>query len=293
LRIGGKQAQPQRPGRGAEGGGHAQVPLKDRGQPFLAHHLQRFTQSEEDADRRRGEGHPFGLHLRRALPIEVEARRAGVRLALPGRLADAQHGHAGWKHPSLLRRRDRDIDVPPINGQVDGADPTDPVDHQQPVVTLDHFGQRLQWIGHAGRGFVVGNQYGCDVRLASEQVVEIFGIRRLAPGHRQSSNAGAEPPGQVGEAIPERADRDREETLARRHEVGDGALQPTGSARGEDQHVVVGLEGPPQTDFELGQKGPELRATVIDHGRSHRLLHAIGHGRRAGDSQLMVLSHAS
>ena len=164
----GQQAQSQRVRRGPECRGHPQVPLKNGGQALLPHHDERLAQTKEDADRGSGEGHALRLHLLCPLPVEIETRRAGARLTLPGGLADAQHGDTRWEHPSLLRRRDCDVDAPRIDRQRNRADGADAVDDQQPVVALDHRGQCLQRIGHAGRGLVVGDQHGGDVRLAAQ-----------------------------------------------------------------------------------------------------------------------------
>ena len=138
----------------------------------------------------------------------------------------------------------------------------------------------------------MGNQHRGDVRLAAEQGVEIFRIDGLAPGEGQASHIGAKCLRQVGKTITEGANADREDALARRNDVRDGAFQSPGPAGGKDQHVVLRLEHPAQTGFQLGEEGPELGAAVVDHGSGHCPLHALGNGGRAGNPQLRGLSHA-
>ena len=111
-------------------------------------------------------------------------------------------------------------------------------------MTLDDLGQGSERVRHAGRRLVVGDQHGGDLRLAAEQGVQILGVGRLAPGQGQPRDVRAEGLRQVSKAIPEGADRDGEHAVARRHDVGDSALQSAGAARRKDHQVVLGLEGP-------------------------------------------------
>ena len=159
-------------------------------------------------------------------------------------------------------------------------------------MTLDDLSQGTERVGHARRGLVVGNEHGGDLRLVAEQGVQVLRVRRLAPGQGHPGDVRAECLGQIGKAITKGADRDREHALARRDDVADGALQAAGAARRKDQHVVLGLEGPAQTGFQLGKERPELGATVVDHRGRHCPLYAIGNGGRSGNPQLGGLNHA-
>src|SRR3984893_15097438 len=286
LRVGGEQAKPKRTPGCPECGGDAQMPLENAGQPLFAHHRQRLAQPKEDAYRGRGERHALGLQLLRTLPVKVETRSASVRLALPRGLTNAQHGHAGREHPSLLRRRDRNIHAPAIDRQLYLPHRADPIDHQQPLTALDDLGQRLQPVGHSRRGLVVRDQDCCDIRLFAQEVIEVLGIGGLAPRWRVADPLVAKGLRKIGKAVAEGTDGNREHPLTRRDEIGDRAFEAAGPARRKDQHVVLSLEGPLEARLELREKRLEFRTAVVDHRGVHRALNATRNGRRTRNTEL-------
>src|SRR5437588_631113 len=116
LRIG-EQTQPECGGRGLECGGDPAMPLEDGLQAFLAHHGERLTQPEHNAQRRGCKRHSLRLHGPGAFPIEVEPWSGRPLLALPCGRTDAEHRQAGRQHPSFLRRGHRDIDAQRSTGR--------------------------------------------------------------------------------------------------------------------------------------------------------------------------------
>ena len=159
------------------------------------------------------------------------------------------------------------------------------------MTALHDLGQRLQTIGDARRGLVVGNQDGRDLRLFAQKVVEVLRIGGFAPGRRVADHLGAKGLGQIGEAVTESANRDREHPLARRDKVDHRAFEAAGPAGRKNQDVILGLEGPLQARLELGQERFELGTTVVDHGGGHRAVDAVRDRRRTGNTQLWSLCH--
>ena len=141
-------------------------------------------------------------------------------------------------------------------------------------MTLDDLGKGLESVGHPRRRLVVGDQHRGDIGLAPQEVVKVLGISGLTPGKRVAGDIGAKGRREVSEAIAERADRHRQDALTGRDKIGDRALHATGPGGRKDQHLVLGLERPPQPSLELRKQCPELGTTMVDHRGIHGLQNA-------------------
>ena len=73
---------------------------------------------------------------------------------------------------------------------------------------------------------------GRDLWLGLQRVADVVGAGRLAPFVRQHRDVGAVLLGDRGEALPESADADGEDLVARRERVDDGGFEPAGAGAG-------------------------------------------------------------
>src|SRR6266851_601734 len=86
------------------------MPLVYLLEALFLEHAQPFLKREGDAHRRGERRHAFVGPRLRFLPVEIEPRRASLRLLSPGAIAHTDQRQSRRRHPSLLRAADGDID---------------------------------------------------------------------------------------------------------------------------------------------------------------------------------------
>ena len=152
------------------------------------------------------------------------------------------------------------------------------------VDRLADFADRRQ---AAGRGFAVQDAHRLDlVRLVLAQMLfDQLGIGADAPVGLDEFGLQAEP---LGHHLPERrelAGLDHEHAIARRQRVGQRCFPGAGAGRGVDDHRLRGLEdGLDALQHALGHLG-EFRPALVDQRHVDGAQHAVGNGRRSGNSR--------
>ena len=108
----------------------------------------------------------------------------------------------------------------------------------------------------------------------------------LAPFDLDLGDIGAVRPGDLGEPVAERADRDAEHAIARREDVDDGRLEAARAGGRDHRDVARRPEIRLHAVEDPGQHRGELRAAVVDHLAGAGLADARRERGRAGDPQV-------
>ena len=185
--------------------------------PLIPHHAQRDLQRVVDRDGRGVRRLPLVMRLARGGKIPVKARQACGPRRLPGALADAEHGHAGRRHPGFLRARHHHVEIPRVGQQRRGNEPADGVDQEQ------HVGSRraryprdsLDRVQHAGRGFVLCEEHGTSARMCLQRLRHAASVGRAAPRIVERVDHQAKGHGDPGETVAEDAGAHGEDLVAR------------------------------------------------------------------------------
>ena len=196
-------------------------------------------------------------------PVEVEPRVLGGLGGLPRHGRDAHEGEPGRGAESLLRTTHRHVDAPRVAVVRDGAQAADDVDRKEHAGVPRHLRHRLHVVDHARRGLALLHEHA----LRRHSVQRGLHVRRLdGPAPLVVDRLDVEPvgSGDPGEALPEEPGDGHHDVVPGREEVRHSRLEPAGSARGEDQDVVLRLEDRLQGFGDLAQELAVPRPSVID-----------------------------
>ena len=264
------------------------MPVERRLEPFFEEQAERDLERRDQRDRRREGRVELGLRLARALPVEVEARRASGRRV--GRLRDGARPEPGRRHQRLLRAGDDDVETPGIGLARNRAEARDRVD--------DHQCARLAGGGRDGLhvGDDPGRRLGVDdpdgLRLALAQTpANVVRIGRLAPRVAHVVDRRAVPGGHRGPPLAEVPRRDHEVRLAGRDEVRDRRLERARARCRKEQDIPLCPADVAQPREAALVDRLEVRAAVVDDRLAHRGEHLRRHGGRARREEISLLRH--
>ena len=216
------EAQGHQPG--LSGAGESRVPLIDLAQAFLFEHAQTFLHRKRDRDGGGERGHAFLPPSLGFLPVEVKAGRTSVGLLGPSAVTDANQGQPGWRHPSLLRTADRDVDSPRVGFDLDRADRAHAVDHDQAPGVASNPRKLAQRVGQTGRRLVMCEQHDLGLRMSLQDHRQVIGVDRLAPLEFEADDLRSVGTRERGESLAEVSAQRDHHLVSRRNKVGDRRL---------------------------------------------------------------------
>ena len=186
-----------------------------------------------------------------------------------------------------MRGRRHHVEAPVVGLQRQGAYAADAV-HQDELVelVLDHRGDPLDVVGHAGVGLVMGDENGGYLRVGVKDAPELVNIDGGALREIHHRHIGAEYLGDLAEAVTEGADGRAHYLLARREGVGNGGLHGTGAGRCQDEDIVLGAEHLPEDVRDPEEHVLEARPAVVHHLGRHLVQDVVGNGYWARNSQI-------
>ena len=215
--VGREELEPHRLRARARRAAEADVPLEHRVEAFLEQQAERDVERRDERDRRRERGVVLRLRLARALPVEVEARRA----SRSRRSAASETAHVprpGGVISAFCEPETTTSSPQASVSQRHGAEARDGVDDDERSRLLRRGGERLDVGDDAGRRLGLDDPDRLRLALAQPRA-HVVGVGRLAPGVAQMVDVGAVRPGHRGPALAEAARRDDEVRLAGRDEV--------------------------------------------------------------------------
>ena len=134
----------------------------------------------------------------------------------------------------------------------------------------------------------MGEQDGPGVGHPAKTLPDLIRGRGVAPFRVELRDVGPVDPGDLGEAVTERADADAQDAVAGRQRVDDRGLEAAGSGRRE--HRDVGRRPEERLDAvqdPLEHRG-ELRAAMVDHLPGARGPDTRRQRGRAGDAEIRL-----
>ena len=121
-----------------------------------------------------------------------------------------------------------------------------------------------------GRGTLAAlDQQGTDIRVGLQGPLDLQGRGRFTVRFLQNVARNVEGPADLDPAITELPGRDGQSTRLGGEEVAHRSFHGSGSGRGEDDDVVVGLEESLKVGPGLEQQFPELVLAMVDQGTGH------------------------
>ena len=137
------------------------------------------------------------------------------------------------------------------------------------------------------RRLVVDHRDRGDVGVAVQRPGDVARARQLAPAVTQHDARNAVQRRDLVQAVAERAVRDHQQLLARRHDRRDRHLHRRGARAGQQQHLVGGrrAERGPQLFLQAADDGRVVTVAVTDVVVNQRRLHARRRHHRARAEQ--------
>ena len=128
-----------------------------------------------------------------------------------------------------------------------------------------------------GRGLARLHEDATDAGMLVEEPAHIFDAGAASPLDLELDDLEAVGRGDLRPALAELAAVDDQHLVARREQVGDRCFHRAGAGRGEDEHVLLGLEDLLQRTLGVREDLAELRRAVVDDRLRHRQEHPRRH----------------
>ena len=226
--------------------------------------------------------------------LQVGHEPAGLPPVLHGVPGPVAHGHEGQarrRAQGLLGSTHRNVDVPGVHKVLLAAQGRDGVHQDEHAVFPGGGGQFVYRVGHARRRFPVHHEDRLQAWIRRGGLVDIRSLEGDAPGLFQHHRIQPESPGQVVQALSEKAVVERQDPVAGIEK----AVHDHVVARVARSHEREDFAFGPDHALEIGYGlAPDLHpavAVVGGEGIAHVGEHVGADFDGAGDHQTVVFTH--